>query len=172
MAAVPKGVDFTPLMTLYLTDVTTPEEIAEAVGSGIVQAVKFYPAGATTNSQHGVTDIKHAYPALRKMEELGLPLCLHGEVTDPSVDIFEREPVFVASILEPLVAEFPKLRLVLEHITTKEAVEFVNSAGPNVAATITAHHLLYNRNGACLRCGGVRGGAVCGAPLLVSQPLG
>lgn len=135
-------------MTLYLTDRTTPEDIEKAVASKAVFAVKLYPAGATTNSDHGVTDIRRAYPALRKMEELSLPLCIHGEVTDQSVDVFEREPVFVASILTPLVAEFPKLKIILEHITTKEAVAFVQAAGPNVAATITAHHLLYNRNGA------------------------
>jgi dihydroorotase len=147
VAALPAGSDFQPLMTLYLTDRTTPEEIAAAVASGSVFAVKLYPAGATTNSDHGVTDMSRAYPALRKMEELGLPLCVHGEVTDPTVDVFEREPVFVASVLAPLVAEFPKLRLILEHITTKEAVAWVAAQGPNVAATITAHHLLYNRNG-------------------------
>ena len=146
--------DFTPLMTLYLTDNTTPAEIRRAVASGAVHAVKYYPAGATTNSDAGVTDITRAYPALAAMEELGLPLCLHGEVTDPAVDIFEREPVFVAATLTPLVARFPKLKMVLEHITTKEAVAFVEAAGPTVAATITAHHLLYNRNGACGGGGG------------------
>jgi len=157
LAAAPASARFTPLMTLYLTDNTSPAEIERAVASGAVHAVKYYPAGATTNSDHGVTDIARAFPALAAMEALGLPLCVHGEVTDASVDIFEREPVFVASILQPLVARFPRLKLVLEHITTKEAVAFVAGAGPCVAATITAHHLLYNRNGAPRRAGTQRG---------------
>lgn len=152
LAALPAGSDFTPLMTLYLTDRTTPEEITRAAASGHVYAVKLYPAGATTNSDAGVTDITRTYPALARMAEIGMPLLIHGEVTDASVDIFEREPVFLDRLLKPLVAAHPTLKVVLEHITTKEAVAFVEAAGPNVAATITAHHLLYNRNGASARC--------------------
>ena len=145
---LPPDVAFLPLMTLYLTDKTTPEEIVAAKASGVVHAVKLYPAGATTNSDHGVTNIEHTYPALAAMAAAGLPLCVHGEVTAPSVDVFEREPAFIDAVLRPLVARFPTLRVVMEHITTKEAVEFVRAQGPNVAATITPQHLLYSRNGA------------------------
>lgn len=140
---------FQPLMTLYLTDDTTAAEIDAAVESGVVFAVKLYPAGATTNSASGVTDVRKAFPALQRMAELGLPLCVHGEVTDPAVDVFDREEVFLSSVLPTVVDAFPKLKVVVEHCTTKAAVEFVRDAGPNVAATITPQHLLYDRNGAC-----------------------
>lgn len=156
LAARPADSDFTPLMTLYLTDRTAPEEIDAALASGAVFAVKLYPAGATTNSDSGVTDVARVLPTLRRMAEVGMPLCVHGEVTDKEVDVFEREPVFLERVLRPLLAEVPTLRVVLEHITTKEAVDFVLAAGENVAATITPQHLLYNRNGAS-RCGS-RGG--------------
>ncbi len=146
LAALPVGLDFTPLMTLYLTDNTTPEEIFKAKESGFVQAVKYYPAGATTNSDSGVTDITKVQAALEAMQEVGLPLLLHGEVTDPAVDVFDREAVFIERILEPLLKRLPKLKVVLEHITTRQAAEFVTAAAANVAATVTAHHLLYNRN--------------------------
>ena len=146
LAAKPANNSFEPLMTLYLTNNTTAEEIVKAVNSEHVYAVKYYPAGATTNSDAGVTDIKNAYDAIAKMEELGLPLLIHGEVTDQTVDVFDREQVFIDTVLVPLLKDFPKLKVVLEHITTKHAVEFVKQAGSNIAATITAHHLLYNRN--------------------------
>ena len=149
LEALPNGLDFQPLMTLYLTNNTTPEEIRRAKASGVVFAVKLYPAGATTNSDDGVTDIAAVYPVLEAMAACGLPLCVHGEVTAPSVDVFEREPSFIEAVLRPLTARFPTLRVVMEHITTKEAVAFVESQGPNVAATITPQHLLYNRNGSC-----------------------
>ncbi|MDD5390161.1 MAG: dihydroorotase [Gallionellaceae bacterium] len=146
LAAVPAGLDFTPLMTLYLTDNTTPEEIFRAKESGFIQAVKYYPAGATTNSDSGVTDIAKVQSALEAMREAGLPLLLHGEVTDPEVDVFDREAVFIERVLEPLLKRLPGLKVVLEHITTRQAAEFVTAAPANVAATVTAHHLLYNRN--------------------------
>jgi len=146
LAARPENNNFEPLMVLYLTNNTSADEIVNAVNSEYVHAVKYYPAGATTNSDAGVTDIKNAYPALEKMQELGLPLLVHGEVTDPNVDVFDREQVFIETILKPLLKEFPKLKVVLEHITTKHAVDFVTQANENIAATITAHHLLYNRN--------------------------
>lgn len=154
LAALPAGSDFTPLMTLYLTDNTSPEEIRKAAESGFVHAVKLYPAGATTNSDAGVTDLAKCDAALAEMESLGMPLLMHGEVTDPSVDLFDREKVFIERVLQPLLARHPGLRVVFEHITTREAAEFVESAGDNVAATITVHHLLYNRNAIFL--GGVR----------------
>ena len=146
LAALPAGLDFTPLMTLYLTDNTTPEEIFKAKESGFIQAVKYYPAGATTNSDSGVTDITKVQAALEAMQEAGLPLLLHGEVTDPEVDVFDREEAFIEHILEPLLKRLPGLKVVLEHITTRQAAEFVTAAPANVAATVTAHHLLYNRN--------------------------
>jgi len=146
LAALPAGMAFEPLMTLYLTDLTPPAEIAEAKASGLVHAVKYYPAGATTHSENGVTDLGRVYPVLAEMERHNLPLLLHGEVTDPGVDFFDREAVFIERHLAALVREFPRLRLVLEHVTTKEGVAFVEQAGPTVAATITAHHLLLNRN--------------------------
>lgn len=145
LAASPNK-NFNPLMVLYLTNNTSADDIINSVNSEHVYAVKYYPAGATTNSDAGVTDIKNAYAALAKMEELGLPLLVHGEVTDPNVDVFDREQVFIDTVLRPLINDFPHLKVVLEHITTKHAAAFVNSAPINIAATITAHHLLFNRN--------------------------
>jgi len=146
LAAVPAGVQFQPLMTLYLTDNTQPDEIRRARASGFVHAVKYYPAGATTNSDSGVTDLTKAYPAIAAMEEVGMPLLLHGEVVDSDIDVFDREAVFIERHLTRLIRDFPKLKIVLEHITTRQAAEFVAAASANVAATITVHHLLYNRN--------------------------
>lgn len=146
IAALPKGTSFEPLMTLYLTEKTSPADIAEAKASRFVHAVKYYPAGATTNSDAGARDLAHCEATLAAMEEHDLPLLMHGEVTDPNVDIFDRERVFIETQLEPAVRQFPGLRVVLEHITTREAVEFVESSASRVAATITAHHLLLNRN--------------------------
>ncbi len=154
LAALPAGMKFEPLMTLYLTDNTLGDEIRRAADSGFVKAVKLYPAGATTNSDAGVTDLAKCDAALAEMEITGMPLLVHGEVTDPKVDIFDRENVFIDTVLKPLLARHPGLRVVFEHITTKDAAEFVASAGDNVAATITAHHLLYNRN--AIFSGGVR----------------
>jgi dihydroorotase len=146
LAAVPDSIHFTPLMTLYLTNQTTADDIIEARASGLIQAVKLYPAGATTHSAAGVTDISKTYAVLETMEEQDLPLLVHAEVTDPHVDIFDREPVFISRHLQPLIARFPKLRVVLEHVTTREGIQFVSGAPATVAATITAHHLLLNRN--------------------------
>lgn len=146
LAALPAGMRFEPLMTLYLTDNMPPSEIEKAGLSGFVRAVKYYPAGATTNSENGVTDLKRVYSVLAAMEKHDFPLLLHGEVTDPAVDVFDRESVFIDRHLAPLTRDFPGLRVVLEHVTTREAVQFVTQAGPNVAATITVHHLLLNRN--------------------------
>lgn len=146
VSALPPGSDFEPLMTLYLTDNTRPAEIHKAKASGIVHAVKYYPAGATTNSDSGVTDIRNCIDALEAMAETGMPLLIHGEVTDPQIDVFDREKVFIERIMIPLVQQLPGLRIVVEHITTANAVKFVLSASDNVAATITAHHLLMNRN--------------------------
>ena len=154
LSALPEEAEFEPLMTLYLTEDTPPEEIALAKRSGHVHAVKFYPAGATTNADSGVTRISRCFNALEKMEEQGLPLLVHGEVTDPEVDVFDREAVFIDEVLSPLLVRFPGLRVVLEHITTREAAQFVEVTGSNVAATITAHHLLLNRN--ALFQGGIR----------------
>ncbi len=154
LAAVPAGLAFEPLMTLYLTDNTTAEEIRAARDSGIVHGVKLYPAGATTNSDSGVTDLERVYPALEAMAETGLPLLVHGEVTGPEVDIFDRELRFIEDRLAPLLQRYPGLRVVLEHITTRDAVEFVRAAPESVAATITAHHLLLNRNH--MLVGGIR----------------
>ena len=146
LASVPDGVQFTPLMTLYLTDQTTADDIAEAKASNAVHAVKLYPAGATTNSAAGVTDISNTYAALENMQQLGLPLLVHAEVTDPDIDVFDREQVFIERQLQPLTQRFPQLKVVLEHVTTREGVQFVSSAPDTLAATITAHHLLLNRN--------------------------
>ena len=145
---------FRPLMTLYLTDNTTAKEIERAKASGAVYGVKLYPAGATTNSDAGVTDIRKAYPALEEMQRCGMPLLVHGEVTDSAVDIFDREAVFIERVLIPLLRDLPELRVVFEHITTRDAAQFVTDAPTNIAATITAHHLLYNRN--ALFSGGLR----------------
>lgn len=146
MEALPTGHAFEPLMTLYLTDNTAPTEIRAAKDSGFVQGVKYYPAGATTHSDAGVTAISKCDAALAAMEEVGLPLLIHGEVTNPEVDIFDREHVFIEQVLAPLALRFPKLKIVFEHITTRQAVEFVRTAPKTVAATITPHHLRYNRN--------------------------
>ena len=154
LAALPEDAAFEPLMTLYLTDDTPPEEIARARLTGQVHGVKLYPAGATTHSDSGVTRVSRCFHTLERMAELGMPLLVHGEVTDPEVDVFDREPVFIEEVLSPLLARFPGLKVVLEHITTREAVQFVEVTGPNVAATLTAHHLLLNRN--ALFLGGIR----------------
>jgi dihydroorotase len=146
LAALPSNTAFEPLMTLYLTDNTDPDEIKRAKASGFVHAVKYYPAGATTNSDSGVTDIRKCDAVFAAMQEIGLPLLLHGEVTDSEIDIFDREKIFIERHLIPLTQRFPKLRIVFEHITTANAVKFVLAASDNVAATITAHHLLFNRN--------------------------
>ena len=144
--ALPKGASFEPLMTLYITDNTSPEEIAKAKASGIIHGVKLYPAGATTNSDSGVTNLGHCVNALEAMEKLGMPLLAHAEVTDADVDIFDRERVFIERNMIPLLKNFPALKVVFEHITTKDAADFVTESPSNVAATITAHHLLMNRN--------------------------
>jgi dihydroorotase len=154
LAALPPGLSFQPLMTLFLTAQTTPADIATAKRSGHVQAIKFYPARATTNSHGGVVDIRESYPVFAAMAEAGLPLLIHGEVTDPQVDVFDREAVFIERHLVPLVQAFPTLRIVMEHITTSAAVQFVSTAPATVGATITAHHLLLNRN--AMFDGGVR----------------
>ena len=153
LAALPAGSDFQPLMTLYLTDNTAPEEIARAQAAGVV-ALKLYPAGATTNSDAGVTDLRKCYPVLQAMQRAGLLLLVHGEVTDPAVDLFDREAVFIDQVMRPLRRDLPELKVVFEHITTQEAAQYVASAGAYTAATITAHHLLYNRNAIFL--GGLR----------------
>jgi dihydroorotase len=154
LGALPAGSDFDPMMTLYLTDNTPAEEIARAKLSGRVHGVKLYPAGATTHSDAGVTRISRCFAALEKMEQLGLPLLIHGETTDPAVDVFDREKAFIEEILGPTVERFSGLKIVLEHITTRDAVQYVEVTGANVGATITAHHLLLNRN--ALFLGGIR----------------
>lgn len=154
LAALPAGSAFEPLMTLYLTDRTPAEEIERAHESGLVKAVKLYPAGATTNSDSGVTDLAHCDEAITAMARLGMPLLVHGEVTDAEIDIFDREAVFIERVMKPLLERHPSLRVVFEHITTADAAEFVTAAPANVAATITAHHLLYNRNH--MLVGGIR----------------
>lgn len=153
LAARPAGSQFEPLMVLYLTDNTDPAEIAKAKAAGVI-ACKLYPAGATTNSSSGVTDLAHIYPVLEAMQKVGMPFLLHGEVTDSAIDIFDREKVFIDRTLSPLVQQFPALKMVLEHITTAEAAAFVTQASSHIAATITAHHLLYNRNH--MLAGGIR----------------
>ncbi|MBW8459238.1 MAG: dihydroorotase [Thiobacillus sp.] len=159
LLAAASGTAFEPLMTLYLTDNTTPEEIHRARASGFVHAVKYYPAGATTNSDSGVTELAKAYKAIAAMEEVGMPLLLHGEVVDPEVDVFDREAVFIERHLIPLLRDFPKLKIVLEHITTRQAAEFIAAAPASVAATVTVHHLLYNRN--AMFKGGIRPHMYC-----------
>ncbi|MBS4011832.1 MAG: dihydroorotase [Roseovarius sp.] len=146
MAAMPEGADFTPLMTLYLTENTDPEDVAAAHASGLVTAVKLYPAGATTNSASGVRDFDKVRAVLEKMAEVGLPLCVHGEVTDPSVDIFDREAVFIDRVLDPVRRATPGLRVVMEHITTANGVDYVRAHDRDLGATITTHHLVINRN--------------------------
>jgi dihydroorotase len=159
MAAVPAGSGFTPLMTCYLTDATNPADLADGHAAGIFTAAKLYPAGATTNSASGVTAIANIRRVLAVMERIGMPLCVHGEVTDPDIDIFDREAVFIDRVLAPLLRDMPGLRVVLEHATTRQAVEFVESAGPNIAATITPQHLHLNRN--AMLVGGIRPHAYC-----------
>lgn len=150
---------FTPLMTCYLTDETVPDEIARGFGEKTWIAAKLYPAGATTNSASGVTEIRRIYPVLKRMEEIGMVLCVHGEVTDPEVDVFDREAVFIERVLAPLAKDFQALKIVLEHITTAEAVDFVTGNGPNIGATITPQHLLINRN--AIFAGGLRPHSYC-----------
>ncbi len=154
LAALPQGMSFEPLMTLYLTDNTDAAEIKKAKASGMVHAVKLYPAGATTNSDAGVTDIRKTCAALEEMQRCGMPLLVHGEVTEPAIDVFDREAVFIERVLQPLLKDMPELRVVFEHITTQDATQFVREAPDNIAATITAHHLLYNRN--AMLVGGIR----------------
>ena len=154
LAALPAGLSFEPLMTLYLTDNTQADEIVAAKASGFVHAVKLYPAGATTNSDAGVTDIRRCSAALEAMQRVGLPLLVHGEVTDSEIDLFDREAVFIERVMTPLRRDFPALKVVFEHITTKDAADYVREAEGPVGATITAHHLLYNRN--AIFIGGIR----------------
>jgi dihydroorotase len=154
LAALPAGANFTPLMTLYLTEETDPEDVAAAAASGLVAAVKLYPAGATTNSASGVRDFDRVRPVLERMAEIGLPLCVHGEVTAAAVDIFDREAVFIDTVLDPLRRKVPGLRVVMEHITTSQGADYAASGGPDLAATITTHHLVINRNH--ILVGGIR----------------
>jgi dihydroorotase len=167
VAALPAGADFTPLMTLYLTDLTEPAEIDRAKASGVVFACKLYPAGATTNADSGVTDIRRIDATLARMSDAGLPLLVHGEVTARDVDVFEREARFIDAVLAPTVERFPRLRIVFEHITTARAAEFVKRARDGVAATITPQHLLHNRN--ALFEGGIRPHYYC-LPILKTEP--
>lgn len=153
-AALPDGDDFTPLMTLYLTEDTDPEDVATAHEAGIATAVKLYPAGATTNSQSGVRDFEKVRPVLEKMAEIGMPLCVHGEVTDSDIDIFDREAVFIDKVLKPIRKKNPDLRVIMEHVTTETAVDYVRDTPKNLAATITTHHLIINRNH--ILAGGIR----------------
>ncbi|OHC65067.1 MAG: dihydroorotase [Rhodocyclales bacterium GWA2_65_19] len=167
LAALPAGSRFTPLMTLYLTDNTPPTEVDAVKASGFVHAIKLYPAGATTNSDAGVSNLGKCTATLARMEKLGVPLLVHGEVTDPAVDIFDREAVFIDTVLLPLLRDFPALKVVLEHVTTRDGIEFVQGSGANVAATLTAHHLLLNRN--ALFAGGIRPHHYC-LPVLKREP--
>jgi dihydroorotase len=153
------GPGFTPLMTCYLTDEASPDELARGFSEGSWVAAKLYPANATTNSAFGVTDVRNIYRSLERMEKIGMVLCVHGEVTDPDIDVFDREAVFIERILSRLVADFPSLKIVLEHITTEEAAAFVTSNGPNIGATVTPQHLLINRN--ALFAGGLRPHSYC-----------
>ncbi|HEX4874285.1 MAG TPA: dihydroorotase [Sphingorhabdus sp.] len=159
MAALPDGMDFTPLMTAYLTNGTDADDLAAGFTDGVFTAAKLYPAHATTNSAHGVTDIANIYGVLERMQAIGMPLLIHGEVTDHDVDIFDREAVFIERTLNKVVRDFPELRIVFEHITTAEAVDFVVAAGPNIGATITPQHLHINRN--AMFAGGIRPHAYC-----------
>jgi dihydroorotase len=154
LAALPMGMDFTPLMTLYLTEDTDPKDVKAAAKVGTIAAVKLYPAGATTNSASGVRDFDKVRGVLEAMAEIGLPLCVHGEVTDPAVDIFDREAVFIDRVLDPIRRHTPGLRVVMEHVTTRDGVDYVTAGGPDIAATITTHHLIINRNH--LLVGGIR----------------
>ncbi|MHA3976980.1 dihydroorotase [Halovulum sp. GXIMD14794] len=154
LAALPEGSTFEPLMTLYLTETTDPDDLAAAAESGLIKAVKLYPAGATTNSDSGVRDIEKVIPVLERMAEIGLPLCVHGEVTDPDIDIFDREAVFIDRVLDPVRRRVPGLRVVMEHVTTKDGVDYVASVEQGLGATLTTHHLIINRNN--LLAGGIR----------------
>ena len=154
MAALPPGMAFEPLMTLYLTETTDPDDVAAAHASGLVKAVKLYPAGATTNSGSGVRDFAKVRPVLERMAKIGLPLCVHGEVTDQGVDIFDREAVFIDRVLDPIRRATPGLRTIMEHITTSQGVDYARAGGPDLAATITTHHLILNRNH--ILAGGIR----------------
>lgn len=154
MAALPNGADFTPLMTLYLTETTDPEDVREAHAAGIATAVKLYPAGATTNSASGVRDFEKVRAVLAVMAEIGMPLCVHGEVTDQEIDIFDREATFIDRVLKPLRKKVPDLKVVMEHVTTQDAVDYVRDSNKNLAATITTHHLIINRNH--ILAGGIR----------------
>jgi dihydroorotase len=154
LKALPQGMKFEPLMTLYLTDITSADEIKKAKVSGVVHAVKLYPAGATTNSDAGVTDLRKTYSALEEMQRCGMPLLVHGEVTSADIDIFDREAVFIERVMQPLLKDLPELRVVFEHITTRDAAQFVASAPDTIAATLTPQHLLYNRN--AMLVGGIR----------------
>lgn len=167
LAAIPAGHDFTPLMTCYLTDGLDPTEIERGYTEGVFTAAKLYPANATTNSAHGVTDIKKIYPLLETMQRLGMPLLVHGEVTDRHIDIFDREAVFIETVMTPLLAHMPDLKVVFEHITTSEAADFVAGGGPNLAATITPHHLAFNRN--AIFDGGIRPHFYC-LPIAKREP--
>ena len=159
VAAVPEGVDFTPLMTAYLTDDTDLDDLARGFESGVLTAAKLYPAGATTNSASGVTDVRKIDRVLERMAQIGMPLCVHGEVTSADIDIFDREAVFIERVLQPLTERLPELRVIFEHITTRQAVDFVNRGGDNVAATITPQHLHINRN--AILVGGIRPHMYC-----------
>ena len=159
LAALPEGSDFAPLMTCYLTDDADPGEIARGFEAGNFTAAKLYPAHATTHSARGVTDVRNLHPALEAMQQIGMPLLIHGEVTDPEVDVFDREKAFIDRILAGLIGDFPALKMVLEHVTTADGVDFVRDAGPNLAATITPHHLVINRNAMFER--GLRPHAFC-----------
>jgi dihydroorotase len=154
MAALPKGMSFDPLMVLYLTETTDPDDVATAAASGLVKSVKLYPAGATTNSHSGVRDFDKVRPVLERMAEIGLPLCVHGEVTTHEVDIFDREAVFIDTVLDPMRRRIPGLRVVMEHITTSQGVDYARTGGDDLAATITTHHLILNRNH--ILAGGIR----------------
>ncbi|WP_324828005.1 dihydroorotase [Qipengyuania zhejiangensis] len=157
--AVPQGMDFTPLMTAYLTDQSDADDLAAGFADGVLTAAKLYPAGATTNSAHGVTDVTNIAGVLERMAEIGMPLCVHGEVTHADIDIFDREAVFIDRVLEPLVARLPQLKVIFEHITTRQAADFVAASGPNVGATITPQHLHINRND--ILVGGIRPHLYC-----------
>src|SRR5271166_4844009 len=159
LAALPAGAVFTPLMTCYLTDTTDPQEVARGYEEGVFAAVKLYPAHATTNSAAGDTDYDRVTPVFERMAAAGMPLLVHGEMTDPAIDVFDREAVFIDRVLDPLRHRLPELRIVLEHITTAEAADYVASGGPNLAATITAHHLVINRN--AIFAGGIRPHLYC-----------
>ena len=159
VAAVPEGVDFTPLMTAYLTDDIDPDDLARGFESGVLTAAKLYPAGATTNSASGVTDVRKIDRVLERMAQIGMPLCVHGEVTSADIDIFDREAVFIERVLQPLTERLPELRVIFEHITTRPAVDFVDQSGDNIAATITPQHLHINRN--AILVGGIRPHMYC-----------